>query len=227
MMQYLLNRFAAFGTTIGRRKGAAAGTFGQYLPVLTFARQHGGVLAINTYPGDKHCAAWLRAGGAGQVPGTGAGMVMEVRFPKSTLNIDDLRSVLDYVYAVREWVRAAPNHTMACIFYDNIMLASGAASLTLDGLFLQWLTTKQPGLYDQLMAAGITPVAGKRLEVMTAEFTKLKNPVLEITRITANDNASRAQQALRLGALLGKGADLQGEQNYGGNIHASSVRAVR
>lgn len=227
VVQYLLNRFEVFGTVIGRRSGGQR-TFGSYIPTLTFERMNGGALEMRTYPGDKHCAAWVRATARSHRAGTGAGSVMEVRFPRSSLDIEDLRRSIAYVYAVRDWVRAAPNHTTACMFYDWVLMNTRGNKPTtlIHGLFLNWLTKKNQPMYELLKGLGVPVVEGKRMEVMRAAVAKLTTPNLPATRIDTSDNAHRSEQTLRIGALLGKGANLQGEQAFGGGINASSVRAV-
>lgn len=223
LVQFLLNKFARFGTAVGRRLNG----FGQYLPTFHYNRTPGGSLNLVTFPGGKHSAAWIR-GAPGVNPGTGAGLVMEVRFPKSTLNIQHIREALDYIEAVRAWVAAAPNHTEACCFLHNWRHEQYSEPLA--GVFLHWCQTHRPQIAELISNVGVLPIKGKRL-------TTMQELVADPASVSDHDpargfsyarlsNDGVKKQAIRISKIIGKGSGLQGEQDGQGRIVASSIKAA-
>lgn len=220
MTQYFLNKWAAFGQLIGRRDRG----FGRWAPSLRMVRQ-GGEIKIATHNGDRHCAAYIRRLHRAAAEGVAEGRVMEVRFPKSTMNMIHLHQTIDYVFAVRDWVRAAPRHTVALAFLAQVF-PTAHRGMT-EGIFLSWCTRHRPDMAGLLLDTGIAPVQGNRLEVMTDAVTKSRAvPNFEEVNLSG-PNPDRKEQSLRLSALLGKSARLVAEQDHAGRIQAASVRATR
>lgn len=211
-VQYLLNRFSGFGLVIG---GRATG-FGSYHPVFYLRRQGGGRLQINTYNGDKHCAAWLRR----------QGRVMEVRFPKSTLDINKLKQAVDYVFALHRWVSRAPKHTLACCFLDYI-----SPNDYLAGRFYQWCCKHRPEVASLLQPKAPipnTPYKGGRLKGAQQEFTETSTNNARLMQVGIHahgrSDSSTTEQSIRISNLIGKSTDLEGELAESGRLYAPSIR---
>jgi hypothetical protein len=222
LVQWCLNAFSATARAVGNRGPSQpdAPTFGLFMPVFKLVRQPGGALEVVTYPGGKHCAAWLRSPGAGFPSGKGGALVMEVRFPRSTLEIGDLRAAIDYVIAVRDWVRAAPNHTQAAAFLAT-HTRQGAALL--EGNFLQWATKYKKNVP---IPPNMQVKKATRLEVAQNGYEE--GIVVGHPANVRSTQAGDAQQILRISTLLGKGARLEGESVPGTSIiDPISVRAGR
>jgi hypothetical protein len=222
LVQYLLNKFYSLGAVIGRRQTG----FGSFMPRFRYTREPGGGLSLVTYPGGKHSAAWLR-GGNGVTAGTGGSVVMEVRFPKSTTNLADIRNAVDFVSAVRDWVSAAPNHTEAVCFVGQHI--DGVKNRVAEALFLGWCHKYRPELFALLKNSGVEPLTGKRQAVAFSAFEENENIAnpwdgIRYDERTVNGNK---KQILRIGALLGKGAQLTSQQDERGNILASTIKAAR
>lgn len=220
--QYVLNKFETFGKRVGRR----ATGFGRYWKSFRFRRQAGGSVRIDTHNGDKHCAAWLR-GTAAARSGSYESQVMEVRIPKSTLNIEHVRQAVDYSFAIRDWVSVAPRHTLACCFLDYV--SGGVSNLEAD--FLRWCVKNRPEI-AAIIAPGEVPPKEKGTRLQRAQHLLMSQEEVQCSfnnvGIYTNDrtNPDRKKQAVRISNLIGKSLNLEGELDQDGRIVASTLRAA-
>jgi hypothetical protein len=231
LVQWCLNAFNVVATHIGRRGGG--GTFGSFLPVYQYRREVDGSLRADTFPGGKHSAAWLRSPGNGFPAGRGNALVLEARFPRSTLEIKELHAAIDYIMAVRDWVRAAPNHTQAAILLAQV----AELSPVLQALFVRWCVRYRPHVNVPINPEEIDKVAdllgkGSRLEVTTRAYEKIER--IRPSSALFAEGLDSKEQILRISTLVGKGVGLEGESAparlYGAGtayIDASSVRRRR
>lgn len=232
-VQYLINSFKTLGEHIGRRP-EGGNTFGGYIPVYRLGRQPGGLLGMTTYPGDKHAAAYIRMNAGGRMGRDANGIVMEVRLAKSTLDIQNLRNVVDYTFALRSFVRAAPKHTVACCFLQQTVRGSAAFTRengnVLEQMFLAWCRKKDPKVYD--LVRGLSPeveTTANRLGQMQERIKATEGRAVTFTQVGLinNDaNNSVKEQAVRISTVLGKSLELQGELDHDGRIDARTVRAA-
>lgn len=231
-VQYLLNSFKTLGEHIGRRPEGRA-TFGGYIPVYRLSRVAGGGLGMTSYPGDKHAAAYIRMNAARQAGRDANGIVMEVRLAKSTLDIQNLRNVVDYVFAIRSFVAAAPKHTVATVFLQQTV--RGATAFTRDNgnvleqMFLTWCRKRSPKLYDMLR--GLAPeleTTANRLGQMQERIKAADGRTINFTQVGLrnDEDVGTKEQAVRISTVLGKSLELQGELTYDGRLDARTVRAV-
>lgn len=222
LVQYLLNKFSRTAPVIGRRTAG----FGSFIPRFRYLREPGGHLSLVTYPGGKHAAAWLR-GSTGVLAGTGASVVMEVRFPKATTATEHIRLAVDYVTAVREWTAAAPNHTEAVCFIGETL--AGADAHVAESLFVSWCSKRYPELHKLFAEAGIEGLKGKRLETAANILSSGDLNLTTENRITHDSSSTDGakKQILRISSLLGKGAQLAGQQDARGNTIVSTIKAAR
>jgi hypothetical protein len=203
LVQYLINLFAEFGTKVGRRKEGHGG----YHPVLDYTRGE-----LHTYFGDRHCAAYIRGSG-GVRTGTAGGKVMEVRFPKTTLEIANLHEALNYVLALRNWVKAAPNHTEAICFLN----ASSAGQLLgeVKDCFLDWCAKYAPDVIPTISDRDTVEYrALKRFDYVAQAAKNRTNVRFTFERVGLNDKQEidgGKKQALELSTLLSKGAGVQNQ----------------
>lgn len=232
LVQWCLNAFYAGASHVGRRGN---GGFGSFIPTCRYAREVDGSLRMDTFPGGKHSAAWLRSPGNRFPAGRGNALVMEARFPRSTLEIKELHDAIDYITAVRDWVRVAPNHTQAGVLLATIM--GGAAAM--EGLFFRWCLRYRPHVnLPTHIVNGADKLAdllgdGNRLEVMTRAYEKQDenrrtNPDMARAGFVNGQPGSK-EQILRISTLISKGAGLEGESVYSNVygqhlINPSSVR---
>lgn len=224
LVQYLLNYFDLFGAHLGRRTTG----FGSYDPYYMLRTNNNRRLEVRTFRGDRHVAAYIRRSHSGVRAGEPDGMVMEVRFPLGALDMEYLRNIIDYVFAIRDWVRSAPNHTDACCFLSTT-LSSIKGTRVLHGLFLAWAQRFRPKVFDLLHGLA-APVAGHRLEVVQEKIRASRGTIMIQNTGLVNDldssNTGAKEQALRISTLIGKGAELTYEQATYGGVYASTVRAV-
>ena len=224
LVQYLINAFSGFGERVGRRDGEGAGG---YVPTFRYERLSQEGLTLCTHAGDKHCAAYIRRAVRNGPEGVEEGRVMEVRFPKTTLEIQDLRNVIDYVFALRDWVRAAPNHTEAACFLAQIAGNTGRSAV--EHVFGAWCTKHRPGVADILgYSSDHKHLLKKRLDVMREMgFINDINHV-GLHHNDPSDPAGAKKQAERICKIISSGARLQGEltAGSGGFVSASTVRAT-
>lgn len=232
LVQWCLNAFKIIVSTTGRRGPTVHGvgsTFGEFRPVLEYKLDRDNTVVMHTYPGSKHCAAWLRQPAIHHPAGRGNALVLEARFPRSTLEIKDLHAAIDLITAVRDWVRVAPNHTQACAL---LVQAMDAPSL-LELLFAKWCEKHRPNVltgYDmpaqQRLLQGRR---GKRLELITRAYEE-QDRFEGWTGFRATEHGDK-EQILRISTLVGKGARLEGEplrNEWAPNfIDPATVRAAR
>lgn len=221
LVQFLINKFGEAGQIIGNRDGKGCGGFH---PTLLYKLEAGGRLQLHTFFGDKHCAAWIRPAGRNRAAGGGEGRVMEVRFPRSTLDIERLKLVVDYVFALKRWVQTAPNHTEAACFLAQLHAGAGVA---LYGQFVNWCAKYKPTVATALRPElTYTKPDKTRLEdAMSAVAEREAAINLKRVGLTNEGNAGSKEQALRISALIGKGAKLQGQRSIEDyEVRASSVR---
>lgn len=233
-VQYMLNSFKTLGEQIGRRPEGRR-TFGGYIPVYRMTRDRGGVLSTVTYPGDKHSAAYIRMNAARGANRDANGIVMEVRLAKSTLDIQNLRNVVDYVFALRSFVRTAPKHTLACCFLQQATRNSAEFVRTngnmLEQLFLTWTRKRSPALYDLLqgLAPEVETTANRLGQVQERVKDAADNAInfTNVNLVNANaENTGSKKQALRISTIIGKSLNLQGELVYDGRVDARTVRVA-
>jgi hypothetical protein len=230
-VQYLCNRFAKTGKLFGRR----ATGFGSYIPVFKLKYHFGGehMVSISTWPGGKHAAAHIRASTDRTLGGGVDGIVIEVRLAKSTLDITDLKVMVDYIYALRNWVRIAPRHTIACCFLDYLLYHSkhvnALESGPLEQMFKYWCRKNAPGIYALLQQADMPELQSKpnRLSVMQGltKGVRLHNSLNNVG-IYVDTDATGPEQAQRLSTVLSKGIKLEGQLASDGKIYASSLRSA-
>lgn len=231
-VQYLINSFKTLGEHLGRRPEGRT-TFGGYIPVYRMVRLPTGGVSMTTYPGDKHAAAYIRMNAARQAGRDAAGIVMEVRLAKSTLEIQNLRNVVDYTFALRDFVAAAPKHTIAACFLQQTV--SGSAAFTRDNgnvleqMFLTWCRKKKPALYDLLR--GLAPeleTTANRLGQLAERVKATTGRVVTFTNVglVNGEDISTKEQALRISTVIGKSLELQGELAYDGRLDARTIRAA-
>lgn len=233
-VQYLLNRFYNIGVLLGKRSTG----FGEYTSIFKLTRANSGMVCISTWPGGKHSAAHIRRGTTESRPGGADGTVIEVRLAKSSLDIENLKVIIDYVYALRNWVRVAPKHTIACCFLDYALSKEPGMSRSfrdagidseMEKMFTHWCKKQAPGLYTLLKAGNIQQLAPKpnRLLVMQA-LTKGRNLKDALHRMGVHDDQSLSspEQAVRISTIVGKSTGLQGEFATNGLIYASTLRPL-
>jgi hypothetical protein len=216
LVQWCLNAFAGTGRHVGRRDATTPGrvdgdTFGNFVPIFQYTTQFQRHLQLRTFPGGKHSAAWLRSPGHGIPSGDGAALVMEARFPKSTLEIKDLHAAIDYIMAVRDWIRVAPNHTQAAA-----LLAQQAGGFAvMEASFVRWCLKYRPHVTTAVRTLEevdkLADVVGnaRRLELMTRAYEEANNLPGE-TGFRSTEHGDK-EQILRISTLIGKGAELEGE----------------
>ena len=220
-VQYLCNRFANSGSTLGRR----ATGFGAYIPVFKFVRMPGGAVSVRTWPGGKHFAAHIRRATGESQPGGIDGTVIEVRLAKSTLDMDDLRIMLDYIFALRNWVKVAPRHTLACCFLDRMLVRGDGAVGVLEKMFTYWCRKNAQSVYARIKSNGEQQAKPNRLVVMQ-EAVKGRdiNDNFAYSGLYNDKSTTSTQQAVRISDVLSKGIAIQGEFNHDGRVFASTVR---
>lgn len=239
LTQYLLNLFDEEGTKVGRRPGHARG--GAYRPVFTVVPDgHTNLLKLNTFNGDKHCAAFIRRTGGG-LQGDADGGVMEVRLCKSTLNVQDVKDTIDYVQSIRAFVRAAPRDTIKCIFWARALEDTQTKEL-LRQLYLEFTKRRSPDVLRILgVDADMVPLnRGSRTDkarqvveqLLDAHYGDRERGNIRkiVAGVSFNGPYARVkEQIFRVGTLLGGRARLQGEFNTtAGRVTcpAASIRAV-
>lgn len=223
LVQYLCNRFYTTGTTLGRRTQG----FGRYTPTFKLVRMPGGSVSISTWPGDKHAAAHIRQATMQSLPGGVDGTVIEVRLAKSTLDIEDLRVMIDYIFALKNWVAIAPRHTLACCFLDRLS-GDGIRTISpLEKMFKYWCRKNAPTVYAAMEGRVAEEIQAKpnRLTVMQKLISdNLTELNFRNTGIHYDKSTGCKEQAVRLSTAVSKGLKLQGEFAYNGLLFATTVR---
>lgn len=221
LVQYLLNAWVEPAVTLGNRRAG----FGTFIPTFSYRRLPGSALLdLQTHSGTKHVAAWLRPFGGGPV-GSGDAAVMEVRFPKSCLDVGTVRKVVDYVHAVRDWIDTAPAHTEAVLFLTP------ATPVALRH-FRSWCLKYRPAVAASLGINERELIKTNRLALAVDYTTAVGGPEFTVKGMVNDDPEDQAprstKQALRISTLISKGLRLQGEPLAGGwHIAATSVRGSR
>jgi hypothetical protein len=227
LVQWCLNAFTNVVRLVGRRRETEGDdrTFGAMNRVFFYHLDAANLgLTLSTFPGGKHSSAWLRAPAPGFPAGRGDALVLEARFPRSSLEIKDLHSAIDFITAIRDWIRAAPNHTQAGI----LLCETVDKPLVMEGLFLRWCHKHRPellrqwGVRDELID---TVPKGKRLQVATRIYEET-NDVTDTTGFCPRQPGCK-EQVLRISTLVGKGSGLAGKPTGYGRIDPASVRARR
>jgi hypothetical protein len=221
LVPHLICSFTEVGIEIGRRGSHEAYL---YQPEIFLNLQRENRLEIQTgMVNNKYRAAHVRNGG----------QVMEVRFPHSTLDQQDIRNVIDYVFALREFVAGAPNQTLAACMVSNVNWNWGV----LKGLFTYWV--RRTG--RKLAAPRALKAIEARYPVTTSRYRfeqtleraewqvapRLQNRFIHMGVEHAIANPDYKEQAVRISTLISKGLDLKGEYHPAtGRIRAETIRSA-
>jgi hypothetical protein len=228
LVQHLLNLFDGYGEQVGRRRGGHGG----YHPKMFYYLEGNATFRLGTYFGDRHCAAYIRSAGRSVPAGVGDGNVMEVRLPKTTLEIEHLHQVIDYVFALRNWVRAAINHTEAICFLDAA--AGYWLKAYIGDCFVDWCLRYAPDVVPTITKERPTYKKLRRLEYITGHAAATPEGRFALNRVGLynvnpdEQGTGNKEQALRISKILGKGARLQDKRPAGQRTarSAASIQAA-
>lgn len=234
---YLINRLSTTGSHISNRQRG----FGAWMPAFEFVREanaYPSAMSIVTAPRTKYAAAHLRGrdGRNGRNP-----LVMEFRAPRASLNIDDLRVSVEYVFALRRWATAVGvDKLYACAYLSSLVAKHTISFKQLECSFHSFVMNAGRSLLrDRMESLALSGLALASVEKNPDPYNNMlgKLPALsDLTESYVNgvfyDSTTPSEQAIRIAEIIGSGRGIRAAKPsttaYAAGLPAASgLEAVR